>query len=637
VPSRIQGFLTSRAGLALLALALCFCLPQALRAQSEPAPAPVVPAAAVAAPAVPHAQDVSDAPLAESWSIMGPDLLGMLTDSRMLLLGLRSPEAKSCVQEDLGNLLIRCSGGGVGTRLADIHMSGVAQRKTPVADFEWMQTTLRQTYERMAAQNALVASRVVAAAARARDFAQALRLLEEMPSDLVPTMLPDFASWPTHCAAGVNTAIAAKDLPAARMWADELASALFGLADLHRWVAFLTTNSLDSLDFQSRCKGLYTACNNYFADGYDTRKALSNFPAGRVLMRGVHNFQEVEHQAEWLFRVPAEYVRTAVGGVAEPIRDGVDAVPAAVFMPPHLRATFLELREHLGDANRRLWDQAAGMPYERSYLANMLFRAKVAGTVDDLGTVLDRYEQASPAGEMASIMDVLFYRGDASGGAAWDDRFNAQLMKIAGSLKGPDEEVLLAAQRLTRGFFGGWENYEPADSLTQAIQTRKLDCLNATDMIAALYRNAGRGRLYGVRWSAGVVGHSVAAIEVKRREGVRHVLVDGLTDPQIVSEDWPNAYYREHEWPAGYTGVAGDVYSVELMARGLDNYIWCEGYMVRGPDAGMLARAAVPYLPTHNETQTAKVYTGPYPSDYKVEPRANCVAPFQSPNMGPRG
>jgi hypothetical protein len=47
--------------------------------------------------------------------------------------------------------------------------------------------------------------------------------------------------------------------------------------------------------------------------------------------------------------------------------------------------------------------------------------------------------------------------------------------------------------------------------------------------------------------------------------------------------------------------------------RGLDNYVWAEGYIVRGPNAGTLARAPVPYLPQREKKSVQTVFAGPYP------------------------
>ena len=42
---------------------------------------------------------------------------------------------------------------------------------------------------------------------------------------------------------------------------------------------------------------------------------------------------------------------------------------------------------------------------------------------------------------------------------------------------------------------------------------------------------------------------------------------------------------------------------MELHVRGIDSYIWVEGYVIRGPNAGASVKAVIPYMP--NRTQTA--------------------------------
>jgi len=53
----------------------------------------------------------------------------------------------------------------------------------------------------------------------------------------------------------------------------------------------------------------------------------------------------------------------------------------------------------------------------------------------------------------------------------------------------------------------------------------------------------------------------------------------------------------------------------ELYVRGLDNYVWAEGYIIRGPNAGTLVTACVPYLPNRTSNLVQKVLQGLIPSD----------------------
>jgi hypothetical protein len=186
-------------------------------------------------------------------------------------------------------------------------------------------------------------------------------------------------------------------------------------------------------------------------------------------------------------------------------------------------------------------------------------------------------------------------------------------MNASAGFSGSNSQVLLAAQRFTRALFGGWQDYDTVVTLREALSTRKMDCIRATDMIGSLYRNAGHTGFFFVRWCAGVGGHSVAAAAVQENGQRKIYIVDGLEDPKNLGDEWPNAYFQGHAWPAGYTGPTADVYATELYVRGLDSYVWVEGYVIRGPHAGNLARAAIPYLPRHRQEGVTKVFQGPYP------------------------
>ena len=136
--------------------------------------------------------------------------------------------------------------------------------------------------------------------------------------------------------------------------------------------------------------------------------------------------------------------------------------------------------------------------------------------------------------------------------------------------------------------------------------------MRATDMIGAIFRNAGRPRFGHVRWCSETAGHSIAAYVGTDSSGHPDVvLADGL-NPPAAPEHWPDAYFNGHAWPAGMTSNPTP-YCVELYIRGLDSYIWAEGYIVRGPNAGQFTTAAIPYSTHHKEGATVKVFNGPYP------------------------
>jgi hypothetical protein len=49
--------------------------------------------------------------------------------------------------------------------------------------------------------------------------------------------------------------------------------------------------------------------------------------------------------------------------------------------------------------------------------------------------------------------------------------------------------------------------------------------------------------------------------------------------------------------------------------RGLDSYVWAEGYVVRGAAAGRLVRAGIPYLAEFPGGGTEQVFDGPHPGE----------------------
>src|SRR5262249_41150514 len=132
-----------------------------------------------------------------------------------------------------------------------------------------------------------------------------------------------------------------------------------------------------------------------------------------------------------------------------------------------------------------------------------------------------------------------------------------------------------------------------------------------TDMIGALFRNSGRAPFGHVWWSAGTASHSVAAYLSREGDQTKTLLADGLNPPSQ-PEVWPQAYFNGHDWPRGMENNAPP-YCAELYVRGLDNYVWAEGYIIRGPNAGTLVKAGIPYLLLREQPYSTKVYNGPYP------------------------
>jgi hypothetical protein len=424
------------------------------------------------------------------------------------------------------------------------------------------------------------------------------------PAQLAAVKFDHREDWPGYCMAELDKAVAAKDLAGVKHWAGELASATFSLADLHRWLAFLTDNYLKSLDFQLQCRPLFA-----FVDArqpaYDYQSTISQLPAGILCSNGKTNLYEVERQAERLFCMPPDRARE--------ISINKNLTPDSLWILPGLRECYLKLRETLSPENQKTWDAAVRTPFEHSYMTNMLYRAWQTDTVDDLGVVLKKFDAIHPHALLPELMGVLMYRGHAFAGLEWDDRYQPQLREAAEQIPASltDSEALLNACRWTHEFYHAPENYGPTLTLRDALQKRKLDCVRATDMMGAIYRNAGRTRFGNVRWSGEATGHSVAAYLGVENGKARTLLADGLM-PTASLEVWPDCYFRRHDWPPSMESNPNP-YCVELYVRGLDSYVWAEGYVIRGPNAGWLTTVDVPYLPNHRVSSTRKVFEGPYP------------------------
>jgi len=519
--------------------------------------------------------------------------------SRSLLLGTRDPNGPSCIEEGTSRGVMVEKNGGLGTGTAFLLASTMKDRSSPQAEYQWHQTTFRPLLVRLRDANRSMYARALRLVDQARRLADGLEAATAWPTSMTEVSLAPPQSWLTYCAYQLDQAAGRRDLASARVWAREFHAAAFTLADLHRWVDYLIGNHLDSLDFQAKCEELYLSADiNYEATNRIMYRGIISYPGGQLGLSTIYNYLEVERQAEGLFGLPLALRPKADGTVPPLPGHTLPPVPAAVMMPTNARPAFLRLRECLSPANRALWDEAALAPFDRSYLANMLFRLSRAKVLEAVEEVLARFEQANPHPTRADLMDVIFYRGGAPGGGRiWADRFDPRLMKVAGTLGGTNEQVLLGAQRYTRAVFGCWDDYEQNDTLAQALDEGKFDCIGAADMIGALYRNAGRTGFYSVRWCAGHQGHTLAAALLRNRAQPVIGIVDGLDSAAAEPDLWPQAYANGHVWPRGYPGPRPAIYAVELFARGLDNYVWVEGYIMRGPSAGTLVRVPAPHLP----------------------------------------
>jgi len=602
-----------------LNLAVGFCILMAAQAAGEIPPASGAPGP----PSTPGTTTATQAPptltpeqAVALWRDLASDINPVMTASRRVLLGNRDPNGPTCawVRWDHDKILLAGNRlGGPGTMLASFYF-GRDRGRTPKPDFAWHQTVFRPVLEELAAKNQTALPNAVRLSEQAEQLAAAIRGWTEWPKDFPVMGLASQTHWSGWCAKGLDDAIGRRDPAACKRWADELAAATFAVADLHRWTDFLVRNHLAALAFQAQCEELFSISDDGYPDGYDPNWYITAFPAGRLGTAGILNYIEVERQAEGLFRVPREDFELMVDGTPVVNDDGRPKVPAAVRLPPHVRTTFMALRGGLSPPNQQVWDSLAYAPYDRSCLASMLYRIWQADLGPQVGVVLQRFDKRSPQADRPALLSVIFLRaGDAAGGAEWGDRYLPQLMEASGTFGGSNSQVLLAAQRFTRALFGDWQNLATVVTLREALSTRKMDCIRATDMIGSLYRNAGRTGFGFVRLSAGVAGHSVAAAPETDDRPARILLADGLDGSEDPPQEWPNAYFQGHPWPAGYPAQAADFYAAELYVPGIDSYVWAEGYVIRGPNAGNLTRAAIPYLPARSPEGVTRIYRGPYP------------------------
>ena len=552
---------------------------------------------------------VSDNPLVEIAALLNQSMQA----SRPVLLGSRDPNGPSCVQVahtgDIKDTVPNNPGdlnGGPGTTMATIYYFDRTDVKSPMQDFTWHQHRLKQFLENEQNVNRPAAELAHEFSEQARQFWETASNWTELPAKVAATGFNQTDDWPSYCLTQLDKGVANEDLSAVKHWAGELAQAAFSLDDLHRWLGFLVENHLTGLEFQARCEALFSAAEALHHD-YNPDGSISQFPAGVLGINGKGNYYEVERQAEQLFSMPA--------GRFAALADDDNLSPASLWVPPTLRECFMKLERALGDSNRANWEVAARTPYQHAYLVNMLYRATNADTADELYQVLRKFDAVNPHGSVGELMNVLMYRGHSFAGLEWGDRFQPELIRAADQIN-PSEtdlEALQDACKWTNHFYQSPAEYGVTFTLRGALEEKKLDCVRATDMISAIFRNAGRSRLGHVRWCSETGGHSVAAYWGRSddKDNFDIELVDGLMPPQA-PEKWPDCYFHGHAWPPGLEKNA-QPYAVEMYVRGLDSYIWADGYIVRGPNAGWLTTAAIPYSAHQQEQTTRKVYDGPYP------------------------
>jgi hypothetical protein len=534
-----------------------------------------------------------------------------MKSSRPVLLGSRNPAGQSCVSVvkhgDVREAVPTNPGdwnGGPGTTMATLYYFDRQSNKSPMQDFVWHQNRLKTYLENEAASNRSAEEIAHELSTEARHFRELMESWTALPTDLNPTGFSRDADWPGYCMTALDRAIASRDLPKAKHWAGELEAAAFSLDDLHHWLGFLVENHLTALEFQNRCETLFAAAEQLNRP-YDPQATVSQFPAGVLSLNGMSNYYEVERQGERLFTMPADRI--------DEITLNEHLTPGSMWVVPGARKTFLEIESVLSSDNKKTWEEAARTPYQHSYLINMLYRSASAGTEDEMCAALRKFDALTPHATMGELLGMLMYRGHSFAGLEWDDRFQPQLVQAADDIKQTesDSDALLDACRWTNRFYNAPATYGVTLTLRDALEQKKLDCVRATDMIGAIFRNAGRTRFGHVRWCAESAGHSVAVYFGMEKDKLEPLIVDGLNTP-AKPDVWPDCYFHGHTWPPGMTENPTP-YAVELYARGIDSYVWLEGYIVRGPNAGQLSTAGIPYSQAHQRRETRKVFEGPYP------------------------
>jgi hypothetical protein len=531
--------------------------------------------------------------------------------SRPILLGSRDPAGPSCVSivhtGEVHDVLPNNPGdwnGGPGTTMATLYYFDRQANKSPMVDFNWHQNRLKTYLQNESASNQTAIELAHDLAQQALQFSETANSWTSFPADLSSAGFKRNTDWPSYCLAALDRAVARKDLKETQHWAAEFAEATFSLEDLHAWLGFLDGNQLTALDFQDRCQSLFASAEALHLK-YDPQTTVSQFPAGVLSLNGASNYYEIERQAERLFSMPPDRF--------DEITLNQHLTATSQWVSPNVRECFLKLEAVLSPENRATWDLAARSPFQHSYLVNMLYRAWAADTANDFVAVLKKFDSLNPHATMGELLGVLMYRGHSFAGLEWADRFQPQLLGAADEIDDneSDAAALLDACRWTNSFYKSPAVYGVTLTLRDALQEKKLDCVRATDMIGAIFRNAGRSRFGHVRWCAETAGHSVAAYIGTENNQIKPLIVDGLNPPDQ-PEVWPDCYFHGHAWPAGMTSNP-QPYAVELYIRGIDSYIWADGYIVRGPHAGELTSAAIPYSTHHREQSTRKVFDGPYP------------------------
>jgi len=241
-----------------------------------------------------------------------------------------------------------------------------------------------------------------------------------------------------------------KDQAAYLHWLRESEAASYALVDLHRWCLLLYQNQFFNLEVQKNSKALFEAMNGVYGNKYNRLVHIARFPGGNASLHGSENYAEVERQAELLFWYDKEWEESA----SKPLEE---AYLYRVF--PDLREDYQKLSESLTRKNLELWQQVSMTNFERSYLMNMIWRAKVSGSLEDMSQVLKRFNKKYSRGaNIEALMNVIHIRGSYFAGLEFGDRFSGELMNVSSRMKGRNDRVAKMAQQFTHQLYGGKKN-----------------------------------------------------------------------------------------------------------------------------------------------------------------------------------
>ncbi|MCA8969491.1 MAG: hypothetical protein KDC95_06895 [Planctomycetes bacterium] len=521
--------------------------------------------------------------------------------TRALLVGKRTKQAASCVTPLLrGSITDRVSipprpkmaFGGCATSLRLTSRRG----RTPIEDFEISQNETRPFLVERLDRSEREQKALEDVTRLVRQLSESLSSSIDNGSDsssMTRSEVPDGDDDVSQCLRELIDDLAAKRMADARHRVDNLAIHVERLTDLVRWLAFLDRNLLEALEFAARCRDQFVAADPYYRrQGYDTGSDFGRFPSGSALVHGEANYYEVERQAEGIFRV----VEPCARGI-EGVMLGEDPV-ALRHVLPTLWGAFRELRVGLPEAVRATLDDAASAPYARTRLTSVLFRGQSSGALPSMREALLALGRRRVRVGVHELFDVLTLRaGGYSCGFEWGDRFDPRIVAFAKGVGGDADAMFMSAYRLAHA------NYDPSryvggtHTLRSALGSKAFDCIRATDLLEAIYRQAGGTRSVEVRECRGGPSHTVAG-HVQRRAGTWTVAVADALRPR---------HEGATSWPEGYA-TSEVAYAVEVYEPGLDTAIWSAGYVVTGPASGTRIDAALPFVPERSERREVRQY-----------------------------